>query len=520
MRKASRLHGWQWPGSRWLRRHYAAIWLFLLTGCSEKGDAGQRSLHGSGSSESGGNDAGGSGESAPNGGSSAPFSDGGKGFGSISSGGTGIWGGESGNSSGGANSSSSAAIRLLGAPFAFRPTAHGFGLNAVLINGDPSVLRAQVRPRGTALWGDSMQPRVRGVDIAEWELSGLGPGTRYDYEILASEASGERSLYMGSVVTQREAGEPFTFALITDSHIGPDLSYSNQGDSSVLKQVSAEVDAACPDFLVNLGDMLDFHIYGFNAPPPDSTGARQAYLNYRSLLGDTLGHAAHFEVIGTWEGEDGYYTVEELDRSRSQRLLYMPGPRPETYVESGSPSEDYYAYTWGDALFIVLNVMSYTTTEHLLSYFPGVPDDWTLGASQLNWLADTLAKATSKWRFILIHHPVGGAAGDDIDSAYGRGGGQAAYVGEQAKVHQLMLEYGVQILFYGHDHVFTDMAVDGVHYTLPGNSGAIWMFTASETGYSQFWPEYGWGRVTVSPDSVDVQFVKMGGELLYEYTLH
>jgi predicted phosphodiesterase len=82
-----------------------------------------------------------------------------------------------------------------------------------------------------------------------------------------------------------------------------------------------------------------------------------------------------------------------------------------------------------------------------------------------------------------------------------------------------MLQYGAQIFFYGHDHVFTDMQVDGIHYTLPGSAGAPWMFSPSETGYAQSWLESGWGRVTVSPDQVHVQFLKMGGGLLYEYTL-
>jgi hypothetical protein len=86
-------------------------------------------------------------------------------------------------------------------------------------------------------------------------------------------------------------------------------------------------------------------------------------------------------------------------------------------------------------------------------------------------------------------------------------------------VHQLMLQYGAQIFFYGHDHVFTDMTVDGIHYTLPGDAGAIWRFSPYETGYEQSWLEYGWTRVDVSPERVHVQFIKMGDGILYEYTL-
>jgi hypothetical protein len=408
---------------------------------------------------------------------------------------------------------------LLGAPLPFAPTTHGFGLNVVEAHGNAPALRARIRQQGTTSWGTTAPPEVRGSEVAQWAFEGLLPGAHYEYEIIGAGANQDTLLYSGNVVTQRPAGEPFTFALISDSHIGSDLTYTNQGLPGTLQAVSSAVGAAAPDFLVNLGDMLDFHQYGFNDPPP-SSASRQAYLNYRTLLGDTLGHAAHYATIGNWEGEDGFYTAEEIASSREQRLLYMPGPKPATYPEAGSPNEDYYAFTWGDALFVVLNVMSYTQTAHLLGYNPGLPDDWTLGEAQLGWLTDTLARATSKWRFLLIHHTVGGAAGNADNSAYGRGGGQAAYVGEQAKVHQLMLQHGVQIFFYGHDHVFTDMVVDGIHYTLPSSAGAPWLFTQSETGYQQAWLASGWAKVAVSPGSVDVQFWSMTGEILYEYALH
>lgn len=414
---------------------------------------------------------------------------------------------------------STPAFELLGSPLPFSPTSAGFGLSAALSAGSPEDLRVRLRLEGAAAWGDLREPEVPAADLAQWLLEGLGPSTRYEYEVVALDLDQELVLHSGSVVTQRAAGETYTFALLADSHIGADLDYYNQGDEEILRLVSTEIGAASPDFMVNLGDMLDFHQYGFNDPPPDGAATRAAYLNYRLSLGDTLGHVSHYAVIGNWEGENGCYTPEEIARSREQRLLYMPGPEPTTYPEGGSPAEDYYAFTWGDALFLVLNVMSYTPTEHLLETYPGVPDDWTLGPEQLDWLGDTLANATSKWRFLLIHHTVGGAAGDEVNAAYGRGGGQAANVGEQAVVHQLMRDHGVQVFFYAHDHVFTDMVVDDIHYSMPGSAGAIWMFTGAETGYEESWLEPGWGLVHVSPDAVHVEFVALGGEVLLDYTL-
>lgn len=408
---------------------------------------------------------------------------------------------------------------LQGAPLLFSPTPSGFGVNAALATGDPATLFARVRVESTEEWGEFVAPDVRATDVAEWQFTGLDAGTRYEYEITRRTDAGDVPLYTGVALTARPAGSSFSFALISDTHIGSDLTYYNQGYPDVLEAVSAQVVAVGPDFLLNLGDILDFHQFGFVPPIPTAEIARQAYVNYRTLLGDTAGHVAHFPVIGNWDGENGHHTEEEVERARSQRLLYLPGPNPATYPEGGGPNQDYYAFTWGDALFVVLNVMTYTPTAHLLSTDPGLPDDWTLGAEQLDWLANTLAAATSKWRFLFIHHTVGGAAGNEVESAYGRGGGQAAYVGEQAVVHQLMIDHGVQIFFYGHDHVFTDMVVDGIHYTMPSNAGARWVFEESETGYTEYWTDSGFATVDVTPDTVGVRFVTQTGDAVFEYAV-
>ncbi|HEY4183490.1 MAG TPA: metallophosphoesterase [Polyangia bacterium] len=429
--------------------------------------------------------------------------------------GQGVGGAAVGGAAGGMDG---AAPSLSGSPLLFAPTSHGIGISAALATGDPSTLRARLRKTGATAWGTALVPESRAVDLAQWDLEGLAGGTTYEYQISAL-GGGESALYQGRFVTARAPGAAFSFALVSDTHIGADLSYGNQGDPTTLSTVSTAIGTAAPDFVVNLGDMLDFHEYGFNVPPPDGSVTRMAYLNYRRTFGDAVANAAHFPVIGGWDSESGCNTLDEINRSRDQRLLYLPGPSPQTYPEGGSPFQDYYAFTWGDALFVVLNVYTYTPTCHLLSGDPGLADDWTLGDAQLAWLQNTLANATAKWRFLLIHHPVGGNAGDDDDSAYGRGGGRAAQVGQQALVHQLMQDHGVQILFYGHDHVFTDMTVDKTHYSLPGSAGAIWFFPTSQTGYTEDWEVPGWGKVDVTPGGVHVQYLDLTGQILYEYSL-
>ncbi|HEY4394572.1 MAG TPA: metallophosphoesterase [Polyangia bacterium] len=425
-------------------------------------------------------------------------------------------------------------MELLGAPLVFAPTPGSFGVSVVLRAGDPTTLALAFRAGDSGPWTLADPPLAPAPDIAQWTLGGLLPGHRYSYAVLAPGDGAEEDppplpLYMGTAATAPVPGTPFTFAAIADSHIEPrdpvppgeTVIYDGYASmEETLLDVTAQVAAANPDFVINLGDMLDYHLFGFNAPPPDTSWARLGYLNYRRLLGDTVGHAAHFPVIGNWDGESGCNTPEEIARSTSQRLLYAPGPGPHTYPEGGSANGDYYAFTWGDALFVVLNVMTYTPTCHLLSDGPGLPDDWTLGTAQLAWLEETLANATSKWRFLFIHHTVGGAAGDSDDSAYGRGGAQAAHIGEQAIIQAMMVRYGVQVFFYAHDHVFTDAEVEGVHYTLPGSAGAPWKFDSSETGYALYWTESGYGRVSVAPDEAKIDFVASDGVVLDTIVLH
>jgi Calcineurin-like phosphoesterase len=409
---------------------------------------------------------------------------------------------------------------LFGTPLTFAPTESGFGLNVILGKGEPASLRARARVAGEQEFGETLAPSVRSADVAEWRWQGLNAGTRYEYQVTSGEDEALVVMFEGEVVTRRAVGTPFSFAMMADSHIGANLEYTNQGSPTVFTEIARQIGEAKPDFLLNLGDLLDYHQFGFNDPPPDASIARNAYRNYRSLIGPAAESVAHFGVVGNWDGENGDFTAEEIARSRDQRLLYLPNPSPETNPEGGSVDQDYYAFTWGDALFVTLNVMTYTPTSHLLSGTdPGLPDDWTLGTEQLEWLRQTLEQSTAKWKFTFIHHTVGGNAGDEMNSAYGRGGGRAANVGEQAMIHQLLIANGVQVFFYAHDHVFTDMVVDGVHYTAPGAAGAPWTFTTAETGYTQYWSESGWVRVDVTPNTVHVAFNSIEGATLYDYWL-
>ncbi|MEP6653296.1 MAG: hypothetical protein ABJA82_08055, partial [Myxococcales bacterium] len=217
-------------------------------------------------------------------------------------------GGDSQGTGGGGSSGATSAptpAALLGAPLIFTPTGDGFGLNVALREGDPQVLRAVIFDDAHPQGRDLGAPISPAPDLAQWSADMLDPGRRYRYEIRTTWQGQERSLFAGSAVTARTPGVAFTFAVMTDPHIiprDPVLPGLTVGgdffgfDESTLLAIADDIMAADPDFVVNMGDTMDLHQFGFNPPPPNGNWTRLAYLNYRRMFADTLGHLAHFQA--------------------------------------------------------------------------------------------------------------------------------------------------------------------------------------------------------------------------------
>ncbi len=433
---------------------------------------------------------------------------------------------------GAADPDSGQAALLAVPPIVGRPTESSVALN-VVAGRLPVTVEVRLEPPGEVpLTAELEEGEARDLIVDRLEA-----GREYDY-VITARGDGREETSAGRFVTQRQPGSRFTFAVLSDTHLPvpapewmdpqsaelflPEIidylaARADVGDK--IRRAMASIRERRVDFVVCLGDMTHYW-RGFNGPFTSVQIAEFAYLDLRAHLGQATAEAAFFAVVGNWEGESGWQPERLQKHGRDARMRFLPNPQPSTTPQGGGPREDYYAWTWGDALFVVLNVESYTPTQHtLLEADDGTADDWTLGDEQLAWLTATLARSAERFKLIFIHHPVGGRGGDDLNSAYGRGGGRAARVGEQATVHQLMLEHGVQIFFYGHDHVFTDMTVDGVHYTLPGSAGAPWKFPAEDTGYDDFDERSGFALVRVAPKELTVEFLDLAGEVFRSFTV-
>ena len=305
-------------------------------------------------------------------------------------------------------------------------------------------------------------------------INGLAASTRYYYRVLARQGSDSfLPREEGNFITRREEQESFVFAVTSDIHF---YQIKNKEDQqNLLRKTMQNIKEDTPDFHIDLGDSFctDYNIVS-NAPGDikSQEDGYQRYQQLREYLDETHDSIPFFFVLGNHEGELGFNFGVLAQWSENARLLYIPNPDNNTYPEGGSDKENYFAFTWGGALFIMLDPYRYTTVEPT-----GVGNslnDWTLGSTQLQWLEQILQDSDAQYKFVFIHHLVGGC------NTYGRGGAQCADRGEWgAIVHPLLVEHNVNAVFHGHDHAFIDETKDGVRYTLvpvPHRGETEWAF--------------------------------------------
>jgi len=211
------------------------------------------------------------------------------------------------------------------------------------------------------------------------------------------------------------------------------------------------------------------------------------------------------------------------------RKHYFPNPQPngfytgsETEEESVGLCQNYYAWRWGDALFVVLDPYRYTQRK-------GSDNsdgwDWTLGEPQYHWFRQTVSDSNATFKFVFCHQLIGGASqgrgrtewvpyyemgGCDIDGTWGF---DQRRPGWDKPIHKLMVENNVTIFFHGHDHFFAKQELDGIVYQLvpqPSHRNFTKANQAAAYGYEsgEILPNSGHLRVTITGSQVTVDYIR------------
>ena len=355
-------------------------------------------------------------------------------------------------------------------------------------------------------------------------ITDLEPNTQYYYRLQLRSENTARPLYRFH--TQRSRGTPFTFVIQADPHM------DEQSDTGMYQRALLNQLEDRPDFMFDLGDIImSDKLKGPNGKVGrDTITIRNRFM--RSLYESTCHSVPLFIALGNHEGESGWAlnaTAENVPTwSAIDRTTYFRNPTPDafytgdttTYPNVGKRGS-YYAFEWGDALFITLDPYWYTRPK---------PDSltgwrWTLGREQYEWLRTTLKNSTATYKFVFAHQLVGGdpdgRGGIEYADRYewggknldGTDGFAANRPGWYKPLKDIFREHRVSVFFHGHDHFYAQQIKDCLIYQetpQPSHPSISNANSADDYGYlsGTILPNSGHLRVNVSPDGVKVEYVR------------
>ena len=416
-----------------------------------------------------------------------------------------------------------------------------------------------------AYTGRTAAAQTSADNLMELSLEGLQPNTRYYYRVSYRRpgASEDETGQEYSFHTGRPRGSTFSFGVQSDSHPerpGPGRMFHTDLYTRTMENVAADQ----PDLYFTLGDdfsisnqMYDFFQGDRNAMTQATVDA--VYLNQRNYFGVMAHSTSLFLVNGNHEEARRHLLGTPLHDvsifAGNARTRIFPLPAPDDFY-TGDPEpvpgvgllRDYYAFEWGDALFVAIDPYWQSPAPVGMSSGMGmgslaeppwseIQDEWealvlppedpwesTIGDAQYQWLKRTLEESEAKYKFVFAHHVLGtGRGAVEMAGLYEWGGRNPDGTWEfderrpdwELPIHQLMVENGVTIFFQGHDHLYARQELDGLIYQEvpnPGDPtpGEVFCNSCFHENYlsGDLLPNSGYLNVTVSPEEVRVDYVK------------
>ena len=372
----------------------------------------------------------------------------------------------------------------------------------------------------------------------EIDMRNLTANTRYYYRMKykLNNAVNYSNSPEYSFITQRPPGSSFTFTIEADEHL-----YDIKGVKSMYNVTLGNEARDKPDFMLSLGDIFgDDHTWETITYGELDTLHR----DYRPFLGSICHSIPFYVCLGNHEGERKYYFSHPPPPNNLAingtlaRKKYYPNPSPNTFYSGNNTieaynvqkPENYFAWTWGDALFVVLDAYRYDSRADTSNKPQGW--DWTLGITQYLWLKNTLETSNAKYKFVFAHHVRGEGRGGITNAIQSEWGGyqriatgttttgsgytfptnRPASEGWTKPVHQLFRDNNVNIFFQGHDHVFAHEVLDTITYqSVPMAADSTYNigFIANANSYlTDTLNGTGHIRVTVNPSYVKVDYVR------------
>ena len=294
------------------------------------------------------------------------------------------------------------------------------------------------------------------------QLTGLLADTTYHYRVVNAAGAETIGSPVHAFKTLKAAGD-VRFLVVGDTGSGQVPQY----------EVAEAMAARGGDLLLHAGDL----VYPLLL-------SAQIDAKLFSVYGGQMASQPWFFAIGNhdlYAGESNY-----LD------ALYLP-------TNDYSGTEHYYSFDHGDVHFTVLMV------PYLSQY------KLTFDSDQYRWLTNDLARTTKPWKVLLHHVPMQTSATHRMDD-YNLNGQR-----DSEEIREVLLpiavQYGVQVAFAGHDHVFEKFApTNGLHTITTGGGGVgLYALTERDAASSQFWMRHHFTEVTVTGDRMKIAAIDRSG---------
>lgn len=103
----------------------------------------------------------------------------------------------------------------------------------------------------------------------------------------------------------------------------------------------------------------------------------------------------------------------------------------------------------------------YTYVRKNVRFF--VLDTNVMDGAQLAWAESVMQQSREEWKIAYFHHPL-----------YGNAGRHGSNVDLRVLLEPLLIKYGVQVVFSGHDHVYERLKPQrGIYYFVTGSGGQL-----------------------------------------------
>ena len=290
----------------------------------------------------------------------------------------------------------------------------------LIYNGNPSEVQVIWQLNSTADctidWGTDTLYSLGSAQTSEYgndhqhlyTIENLEPFTKYYYRVSTGQTTNNGSFHSAP-----------------DSNAN-NLKFFAYGDTrsnpGIHNQVAAEIisvfneDQNLQTFILATGDLV---YHGDNEQDWDGQFFNPSYPNIKEMLA-----SLQFQTCMGNHEDSGQLFVK-----------YFPYP----FI-----SNRYWSFDYGPAHFVIID--QYT------SYGPG--------SAELEWIENDLAASTKKWKFISLHEP-GWSAGHHGNNST-----------VQNYIQPLCEQYGVSIVFGGHNHYYARADVNGVQHITTGGGGA------------------------------------------------